>query len=380
MWILPKQLHTSDFVPDTEALSLDLNESSQLCAQSLFVRSKLLPLRTWLQKWKRDSWTQHLFGRILKPSLGQSFLTAWTSSLEATHASHSAPQVNASELKTHVTFGPTLQPGFDLCDQKSASLKTSKDTLRWDSLASLATWKSWVTKCRGEYLARLSLVRLTRESGCLSWPTVQTTDLQGACLTEKRLSRPKGTQLREKILMWPTCQARDWKDTAGTSLERERPQGGARGTNGILPLAVYAETHGQAGPENHSTHGSRPESWLTPRANEPTKDSNFVERMGDRGDHCSGSLSQQVSRPESWATLQASDHVEGRRTDLDSNQKCLGRDLKAQGASGKLNPRWVETLMGLPVGWTMPSCASPVTIALTSCACSETELCQPPQH
>ena len=33
---------------------------------------------------------------------------------------------------------------------------------------------------------------------------------------------------------------------------------------------------------------------------------------------------------------------------------------------GSLNPRWVETLMGLPVGWTMPSCASPVTIGQTS--------------
>ena len=33
---------------------------------------------------------------------------------------------------------------------------------------------------------------------------------------------------------------------------------------------------------------------------------------------------------------------------------------------GSLNPRWVETLMGLPVGWTMPSCASPVTIGQMS--------------
>lgn len=29
---------------------------------------------------------------------------------------------------------------------------------------------------------------------------------------------------------------------------------------------------------------------------------------------------------------------------------------------GLLNARWVETLMGLPVGWAMPSCISPVTI------------------
>ena len=45
----------------------------------------------------------------------------------------------------------------------------------------------------------------------------------------------------------------------------------------------------------------------------------------------------------------------------------------------KLNPRWVETLMGLPVGWTMPSCASPVTTERMSCACLVTESSpQPP--
>ncbi len=33
---------------------------------------------------------------------------------------------------------------------------------------------------------------------------------------------------------------------------------------------------------------------------------------------------------------------------------------------GSLNARWVETLMGLPIGWTMPSCASPMTIGQTS--------------
>lgn len=39
------------------------------------------------------------------------------------------------------------------------------------------------------------------------------------------------------------------------------------------------------------------------------------------GNDCSG-----------WATPQASDPVEGRRTDLDSPQKCLGRDVKLLGS------------------------------------------------
>jgi hypothetical protein len=41
------------------------------------------------------------------------------------------------------------------------------------------------------------------------------------------------------------------------------------------------------------------------------------------------------------------------------NLGTLHKPLTVQ-VSGRLNPRWVETLMGLPVGWTMPSCASPV--------------------
>jgi hypothetical protein len=48
--------------------------------------------------------------------------------------------------------------------------------------------------------------------------------------------------------------------------------------------------------------------------------------------------------------------------------------------NGKLNPRWVETLMGLPVGWTMPSCASPVTIERMNSDCSGMELCRQQQN
>jgi hypothetical protein len=44
----------------------------------------------------------------------------------------------------------------------------------------------------------------------------------------------------------------------------------------------------------------------------------------------------------------------------------------------RLNPRWVETLMGVPVGWTMPSCASPVTIERMNSDSSETVLSRQP--
>lgn len=50
-----------------------------------------------------------------------------------------------------------------------------------------------------------------------------------------------------------------------------------------------------------------------------------------------------------------------------------------QQESIKLNPRWVETLMGLPVGWTLPICMRPVTIEPTNCDYSEMESSQPQQ-
>lgn len=81
-------------------------------------------------------------------------------------------------------------------------------------------------------------------------------------------------------------------------------------------------------------------------------------------------LDQQV---KSWATPATHDGTTG--TKANSPFKSLVGDVEkiTPITHGKLNPRWVETLMGLPVGWTMPSCVSPVTIEQTSCDYSAME-------
>jgi hypothetical protein len=87
-------------------------------------------------------------------------------------------------------------------------------------------------------------------------------------------------------------------------------------------------------------------------------------------------LQNQVgATPKAWATPRAEMDSGAHRGKPDT----LHSQIKTQ-ASGKLNPRWVETLMGLPVGWTMASCASPVTIVQTSCGCLGTELSPLPQN
>ena len=257
MWILPKQLRTSLYAADTEALTSDSVAASQACAQSLIVRSKPQRASYFLRAWKAGNLTRLRSGLICDLSLGRRFLDAWTSSLEATHASHLAAPANEPEKTTLAISGPGLQMELGFCNPESASLKTSKGTFPWGCATSCANWESWVIERRGEYSRRVNAARHTSGSACL---------------------------------LWPSASARDWKDTPGMARGYTARDGSYRNRTDQLARAVYA--HGQADQVNHSTHGSRP---------------------------------------------------------------------------GLLNPDWVETLMGLPVGW-------------TDCECSATELCPQPQN
>jgi hypothetical protein len=105
---------------------------------------------------------------------------------------------------------------------------------------------------------------------------------------------------------------------------------------------------GHLAPDSSNTHGSRLGSWATPRAEM------------DSGAH-RGKPDTLHSQIKAWATPTARDHKSGRGKE-DRDYKEL-TPMVERTQAGKLNPRWVETLMGLPVGWTMPTCQSPVTPA-----------------
>jgi hypothetical protein len=406
-------------VPDTAALISDFTEQSEICAQSLLARSKPSPARTWSQRWKRDSWTQHLSGRILKPSHGQTFVTAWTSALSVIRASHLVPPASDSEQKIHDTSGHLLQPELLQCDQVSVSLKTSRDISRWGCPTSLKTWSDWVTERRGAWRARVNAARLTRGKGFSSWPTIRASEYKDvgpvgskshdhmlgkhylcAVVTQEEASWPtpcameaekaglfnKGQMGQSLSAManrgemygqaapanWPTPQANEIENP---NKEYRSPTNAYRGGKKVQPMLADVCKHGQAAPASSSSLGSRQGLWLTPRANEPDSDPNFAARNADRGAHCHGTLSSQTKQ---WATPQAKDHKSGHRDPTIVQYKQLNVEVEAK-ASGKLNPRWVETLMGLPIGWTMPSCTRPVTIAPTSCDSFGMALSQPAQ-
>ncbi len=363
MWILPKQLHTSDFVPDTAALSLDCTELSEICARSLFVRSKPSAARIWRQRWKRDSWTQHLSGRILNPSHGQSFVTAWTSSLGAIPASPSAQPENASAQTTLGTSGLLSQTEFGFCDPSSASLRMSKDTSPSDSEKSLESWNQSVTKRRGEYSARLKSAHRTSGNGSSSWPTIRA--------SEYKDTGPIGSKSHDHMLgkgylcAVVTQDAANWLTPQSGDVTGSTQEAVVMWANGKRPktsdqrlrtqVAAEQLKYGPPAPANPSTDGSRQGLWRTPSSSD-----------GEGGV-------------------------------MEMREGCAGkyklRDHAANGnKSAKLNPRWVETLQGVCMGWTSPSCPASViknwpkfvsgwcalTIEQTNCDSSATESCLPP--
>lgn len=290
MWILPiNKSITSACAVDTKESGLDSEEFSQICERSLTWRGKDSLSRTWLQRWKRESWMQHLCTRTLKPSLTESSVDAWISSLEASRANPSVLLESVTALKIPDTCSHTSQPESESANLELFSSKTSKglsqprqQTVSQFSSMSSESWKAWVTEQRQEYSVRLKSAHHIRESGSTSWPTATT---------------------------------RDWKDTTSTvPPSRANPSKQTLGQRvahvGLLDQAKL----------NKSGKSQGSQQWPTPRANKvhPVITEENREQLASR-----------------------------KKANLE--EEIAGHCGKAQ---GKLNPDWVESLMGLPTGWT----------------------------
>ena len=332
MWILPiNKSITSACAVDTKESGLDSEEFSQICERSLTWRGKDSLSRTWLQRWKRENWMQHLCSRTLRPSLTESFVDAWTSSVVASRANHSVLLESVTALKIRDTCSHTSPTESESANLELFSSKTLKESSQprqqtesqFSSMSS-ESWKAWVTEQRQEYSVRLKSAHLIRESGSTSWATPNTLDHMGQRSTEalarqfatSRKGRTAPANLREQIIPanWPTATTRDWKDTTSTvPPSRANPSKQTLGQRvahvGLLDQA-----------KSSTTGKSRELQWPTPRANKV----------------------QPKITEENRAYL-------ANRKKANLEEEIAGHCGKAV---GRLNPDWVESLMGLPTGWT----------------------------
>lgn len=224
MWIIPNNYQQSSVSAlATLASSEDLSLPDLHIESSLMWRSKPSPLRTWLRRWKRESWFRLLCGRILKPCQHNAFETELTCSLAVIRVSRSVRLESEKVQKTPDTSGRTSNDMSKQLDLFAASSRTSKDISALDSERSLQIWKALVTKRRGEYSARMKSVRLIGESGSTSflkyrlWPTPT---LDSSKARDKKYNQG-GMPLQVAAKLWPTPTASDHKGSGPTVIRKD---------------------------------------------------------------------------------------------------------------------------------------------------------------
>ena len=358
MWIIPKNSPIYPYAQDMEGLISDSQELSELCAQSLMWRSKPSQSSTWLKRLKRVSWIQPLSLQTLKSSLGDSIVEKWTSSLEASLVSHLARPDEEPEMKTLDTYGPSSSKGleswedlplFSLRTSKALSQASSREMVgeiprvRLFCSMSSESWRDWVTKQRRGYSQRLKSAHRTKEKECLF--------LVSEMISSKAVM----------ISSEPCSIKEPWLTPAATAGTAKEP--------------LFTKTGETWSGEGRAYRMSGLHRTLTLQMQvdclQPTP---RREALSNTSGNLQGS---QWGTPTTrdWKDIKLNQETKPKK-DGKRRINMMTQQIHIEtGYKGKLNPRWVETLMGLPIGWTMPSCQNPVIVELTNSECLEMELC-----
>ena len=381
MWIIPRQLITSHFAPDTKVSVSDSERFGRMCEKSLMWRSKPSQSRTWQQRLKRVGYIQHLYTRTLNPSLSIIFLEKWIYSVPVFLASRLVLPEDETQLMIRDIYTHTSLKESPPVDQLTLFSKTSKESSqakpqtesRYSNMSS-ETWKKEVIARRGEYSARLKLVRPINEKESLSWPTAKLSDGEGGRIKPTELSEGGFRSLRKKSNQWFGSKLRD---AVETHEEKNWPTPTSTEKSGINPKTGKGEGLSK-----------QAKNWATPNTMDymPSRSYEAMKRQATSGGRKNrerpGNLREQIdplmhkayqdakaenskTKEKSWPTPKSRDWKGGMGTSKERQAHDLDEivhlpdglpDQDKSSTSGKnpgrLNPNWVEQLMGLPVGWT----------------------------
>ena len=267
----------------------------------------------------------HLYTQTLNSSLRNSLVEEWTSSVEASLVNHFQQPDDAQETKTQDTCGPTsleeLNAWEDLPLFCSRTLKVS--------LAANSKGKTGVTP----------KVHLFSSMSLESWKGWVTTQRQEYSQRVKSVRPTKENECSS----WVVAQISESGEE-------------------ILFQGCLSEG----------------------RDNQPQPTPPQEEQSSTLGNPQESISATPMEESKTWSTPTTRDYKgmypQWSQEDPNKLTRRLLPDQAHMGTyKGKLNPRWVEALMGLPIGWVLPSCTKPVTIEQMSCDCLGTESSQTQQ-
>ena len=264
------------------------------------------------------------FGMTFKPlteSRGEELLTLY---LEAFHAKTFQPQEKAQELmESEAECGEKWRASFTKYNPDSCSWKTHQCLLLGDLDEFSETWPQWGLMRDGECWEQQTLAQTIRgtgyglsPNGVDSFHTPNTTGLDGGSNSRKAL--------KKKMERLPTPQASDhitkktsasWKAKGGVNFSLSNPE-------------IQAK-------------------WPTPDAN-----------CGQRGTQPNWTPKRKSGQPAQYTINQAvrdrfpTPTAHNAKECNSPSEQSKNTPTLATHAGGKLNPMWVEWLMGWPLAWT----------------------------
>lgn len=305
------------------------NSDSPLRSEHVTERSPTLSekprqLRYWQRIWNAGGWIRLLSGMTLKPSLAQSLVRSWvksTCSRRVSPASRSRSQANSQGPTTNAGSGLILNDWFARYDLADCSWKTSQASFMEELSTFSEDWPRSGTMRNGLLYERPTLVHRTAGSGSSSWPTARVSMAHGASQAELDQGNPN-RRIETEAENWHT------PDTAP-----EAPNKGSNMTRGegLKPPGLGNQAQSMM--------------WATPTSRDYKDGSDPSENV-----ETNALLGRQAPR---WNGPQAP------RTPMPGPQSSENDQISHR----RLNPKFVEWLMGLPEGW----------LELTAFASSETE-------
>lgn len=308
MWLHCPNLAPYHYAQESEVSTSDSSSHSTV---ELFVTSSGKPsLRPFSWRgWKTRPWIQRLYGTILRPSTADLGVETWIYYLRATRASLSPAPERASETRILDTSGLTSHASSTKSNQGSLFSKTSKATSTTGSKKSSKRFPNW-GMTRGGVFTQLPKPELhTDATECSSWPTATAGDSRssGRHTTTTGVMN-HGTTLTDACRAWPTPTAALTNDGESPESFLARQKKWAHKYHNSMPLTVASKM------------------WPTAGAN----DYKGSYKLGQRRGQLDEAAEQRFSPPGPKPT--------GRQSKTPSGQR--------------LNPLFVEWLMGLPIGWT----------------------------
>ncbi len=328
------------YVPESEASNSDSPSPSPDTA--LFVTSSGKPTlrrHSW-RGWETRPWLRLLSGTILPPSTARRGVAEWISSLPVCPASPTPSPGSVEATRTSEPSGQPLSGSSRRCAPPWCSSRTSQRSFSFSD-PSERLYRDWATGLRLEYSRRPRSGRPTGGSGCSSsqdeypapsaceygtnqgeakaWQTPTVADVEGGRMSRSG-ARSGELLLKGQAAHWPTATAQDAKSSGAAAYSTES----GRHAGVTLTDATRA--------------------WSTPSAT----DHKGSTRPGQRKRQLSEAAECPSSHPAPEATGQASRPSSSRR----SPTGPWPHDAFYQELAARLNPRFVEWLMGLPRGWT----------------------------